>query len=155
MELKDLTLKQRRWLQCFCEFDSETFGNATKSAIVAYELGGDEQYHSARQVGWENMTKLDIQIGDLMNEMGLSNTKLVSKLSEGLEASKRYGNDATMHPDNNARLKALELALKLKGILSDKIEVSKGFFSDNKLEIVVVKNETELDQLNSITVGQQ
>lgn len=148
MELKNLTLKQRRWLQCFCDFDSDTFGNATKSAIVAYELIEDGQYHSARQIGWENMTKLDIQVRDLMNEMGLSNTKLVSKLLEGLEASKRYGNDETMHPDNNARLKALELALKLKGVLSDKVELSKGFFSENKLEMVIVENDRELDQPN-------
>lgn len=136
---KDLTPKQKKWLQCYCDYGSETFGNATKSALVAYNLDVESQYASARQIGWENLTKLDIQMIELMDNMGLTDAKLMIKLLEGLEAVRPYGRERKLYGDNGVRLRALELALKLKGKLRDDVVPSGGFFSTDKLKIEIVE----------------
>lgn len=120
-----LTTKQRMWLRCYIDQGSDTFGNATQAAIDAYNLDPETQYDSAKQIGWENLTKLDLEINELMDEMGLSDAKLLTKLIELLEAKKPFGKNNQLFSDNSTQGKALELALKLKNKLSGKPEVRK------------------------------
>lgn len=136
-EKHELTIKQKVWLKCYSNFGEKTFGNATQSAIVAYGLDPKLQHKSAKQIGWENMTKLDFEIEEVLNGMGITNVKLISKLIEGLEATKPYGK-GIVYADNNARLKALGLALKLKGLLKDDVVTPNGFFLKKKLTIEVI-----------------
>ena len=95
-------------------------GNATEAAARVYDV---KDRNSAKSIGGENLTKLDF--ADLMDEKGLTDEKLVGKLSELLEAQKTVsavsGKDANAGtvdfvdvPDSPVQLKALEISLKLK-----------------------------------------
>jgi len=120
----DLTLKQRKWLKLYLEL-----GNATEAARQSYDCGSDE---TARQIGWENMTKLDYQ--DFLEEAGITDDLLQKKIMEGLDANKPIGalvliknskdgkseqilkdNEGMIEvADHAIRHKYLETALKLK-----------------------------------------
>lgn len=122
-EDKKLTLKQAKWLEVFIQT-----GNATEAAMQAYNC---KDRMSARNMGSENMAKLGIS--ELMDNMGLTDHKLISKLSEGLEATKVISanviakngegmadaNSMTKDfidvPDMPTQHKFLDTALKLKG----------------------------------------
>lgn len=132
---KTLTPKQRLWLQHYIET-----GNKTEAALFAYYPEIDlkkslsdyseeerKQYDSARVIGWENLTKLNIPIDELMDEAGLSDTRIIQVLNENLSATKLYGKSAIEHMDANARNKAAEIALRVKGKLVGRIDLtSKG-----------------------------
>lgn len=150
---KELTMKQREWLQSYMET-----GNATRSALIAYypdfpiekahaDLSPEEKgiYNGAASVGWENLRKLEIEIKDLMDEAGLTDAFLIKKLNEQLEATRLYGKNNLEHMDGSTRNKALEMAFKLKGKLKDKVELEGGFFSTNKLEEEVI-DESQTEQ---------
>lgn len=151
MKKKKLTLKQRAWIRAYSTMGTDTFGNATQSAIKAYNLDPEKQYEAAANIGWENLRKLDLEITELMDEMGLTDTYLMNKLNEGLEAEKPYGKDGVLHSDNTARIKALELGLKLRNKLKDRVEVSGSIFNQPKMKVEVVddsKDEPETAQDN-------
>lgn len=132
---KILTLKQRRWLDDY--MDS---GDATHAALVAYypefpsekpfSTLNEEQkkiYNAASVIGYENLRKLKIPLDELMDDAGLTDIYLTLKLKENLNATKLYGKNATEGMDGMARNKALEIALKVKGKLTDKVDLtSKG-----------------------------
>lgn len=119
-ETKKLTLKQAKWLQLYIET-----GNATQSAISAYNLDPKRQYGVARAMGSENLAKLNVI--ELMEELNLSDHRLFTKLSDLLDAQKpisglinsKDADEKTMDfidvPDNQTQVKALDIALKLKG----------------------------------------
>lgn len=48
--------KFKKWCAYFLDPQSETYGNATKSALKAYKT---KKYHSAGQIGHENLKKLE------------------------------------------------------------------------------------------------
>ncbi len=123
-ESRNLTLKQRSWLKAYAET-----GNATLSARLAgYRCSNEQSY---RQIGYENLTKLDIS--ELMEELGLSNVALLRVLTAGLTRPVKQtivkittltdGNVETREidyaevPDFDSRFKFLELALKLKNLV--------------------------------------
>lgn len=55
-----LTPKFDRWQQLYLEKNNKvTFGNATQSALIAYNLDPQTQYASASQIGYENLRKLE------------------------------------------------------------------------------------------------
>lgn len=125
-----LTFKQRIWLT---EYMID--GNETRAALVAHypnfpmdksfkDLDENEkkQYHSAGQIGYENLRKLEMPLDQLLDEAGLTDVYLVQKMKENLNAVKLYGKDAIEGMDGMARNKALEIALKSKGKLVDKID---------------------------------
>lgn len=136
--VKRLTQKQRQWIQLYMDIDDpKFFGNATKCALATYypefvikdeykDYSEEElkTYNSAKTMGWENLTKLDIEIKDLMDEAGLSDVFITQKLRENLAATKLYGKEAVEHPDYGARNKAVELVLRVKGKLKDKLELT-------------------------------
>lgn len=125
-----LTFKQRIWLS---EYMID--GNETRAALVAHypnfpmdksfkDLDESEkkQYHTAGQIGYENLRKLEMPLDQLLDEAGLTDVYLVQKMRENLNAVKLYGKDAIEGMDGMARNKALEIALKSKGKLVDKVD---------------------------------
>lgn len=130
---KDLTLKQRKWLDIYLEL-----GNATEAAMQAYNV---KDRNSASQIGYENLRKLEYS--DFMEAAGITDKLLQQKLLEGLDAQRTISatvviksddpkvksKQATARdmdfidvPDYQVRHKYLETALKLKKRLNDKSE---------------------------------
>lgn len=110
-----LTPKQRAWLKYYIET-----GNATEAARLAgYQA---QSSHTFEQIGYENLRKLEIPITDLMDQMGLSDAFLMSKLRDGLDAmtvktasDKGMITDEREYVDFPTRQGYLDMALKLKG----------------------------------------
>lgn len=126
----ELTLKQRKWLHEYMED-----GNATRAALVVYypefpiekefkNLSDEERriYETASSIGYENLRKPYMPFNDLMEEAGLTNAYLVQKLKENLNATRLYGQFAVAGMDGAARNKALEIALKARGELIDRVD---------------------------------
>lgn len=67
-------------------------GNATAAAQVAYP---NATYGSAKTIGWENMTKLDLAkaIRQEFNRQGVTLEKAIRPVVKALEAKDRDGND--------------------------------------------------------------
>lgn len=67
-------------------------GNATAAAQVAYP---NATYGSAKTIGWENMTKLDLAkaIRQELNRQGVTLEKALKPIVKGLEAQDKDGND--------------------------------------------------------------
>lgn len=67
-------------------------GNATAAAQVAYP---NATYESARTIGWENLTKLDLAkaIREEFSKQGVTLEKAVKPIVKGLEAKDKEGND--------------------------------------------------------------
>lgn len=67
-------------------------GNATAAAQVAYP---NATYASARTIGWENLTKLDLAkaIRAEFSRQGVTLEKAVKPIVKGLEAKDKEGND--------------------------------------------------------------
>jgi phage terminase small subunit len=78
---KDLTMKQRKWLDIYLET-----GNATEAAMQSYDC---QDRNSASQIGYENLRKLDYI--DFMEAAGVTDQLLQKKLIEGLSATKQIG----------------------------------------------------------------
>lgn len=125
---RKLTFKQREWLALYMDTENlGTFGNASASAAIAYGIDTAKDRQTANQLGWENTRRLKLEIEDLLDEAGLTDVYLMTKLIENLNATKLYGQNAEEHMDGPARNKALEMAFKLRGRLTDKVDLtSKG-----------------------------
>lgn len=67
-------------------------GNATAAAQVAYP---NATYGSAKTIGWENMTKLDLAkaIREEFKRQGVTLEKALKPIVKGLEAVDKEGND--------------------------------------------------------------
>lgn len=67
-------------------------GNATAAAQVAYP---NATYGSAKTIGWENMTKLDLAkaIREEFNRQGVTLEKAIRPIVKGLEAKDKSGAD--------------------------------------------------------------
>lgn len=67
-------------------------GNATAAAQVAYP---NATYGSAKTIGWENMTKLDLAkaIRKELNRQGVTLEKALRPIAKGLEAKTKDGAD--------------------------------------------------------------
>lgn len=116
-EQQQLTIKQARFLQIYLET-----GNATEAAMQAYDV---KDRKSAKSIGAENLSKLDLTT--ILEANGLTDSyisrllrraaKAKKVISAAVYASGKDGkpvNDFIEVPDWGSRLKALELALKLK-----------------------------------------
>src|SRR3990167_2664351 len=122
------TLKQREWLKIYLET-----GNATEAAARVYDV---KDRHSASQIGYENLVKLDYS--EFMEEAGITDKLLQQKILEGLNATKvvsaiktskeadSQSNDFIDVEDYLTRHKYLETALKLKKRLTDRLDVTSG-----------------------------
>ncbi len=106
-------------------------GNATEAASKVYDVSTRDV---ARNIGSQNVAKLSIV--DIMEKRGLTDEKISDTLVEAMDANKTVrssdpgvessaeSNDFIDIPDWQARLKATELASKIKGHLKDKVEHS-------------------------------
>ena len=135
-EEKELTLKQRKWLDIYLQT-----GNATEAAMQVYDC---KDRPSAATIGWENLRKLDYTA--FMEAAGITDKLLQEKLLEGLDSTKQIGarkivqgartgheirvdamtdtDDFIDVPDYAVRHKYLETALKLKKRLVEKESLS-------------------------------
>lgn len=130
-KVNGLTLKQRRFRKELIKTLSPT-----EAAMKVYDC---KDKHSAAQIAYENLKKLDISLIELMEKMGLTDeedTKDLMRLRKAVYVNKNGLEVA----DSTIQLKALELTYKLKGQLKDKHEV------EHKGELVKL--------INIVTTGQ-
>ena len=85
---RGLTAKQEAWAAEYIR----NGGNATQAAIKAYP---ENTYKTAKQIGYVNMTKLDLskEIRREFERQGVTLEKALKPVSKGLEAKDRDGND--------------------------------------------------------------
>jgi len=114
------TLKQKKWLKEYVKT-----GNATEAAQRAYDV---KDRKSAGQIGHENLEKLKKPISELCDELGLTDELIISALKEDIETKKQN------------RKAELELAMKVKGKLTEKQEVT------GDLTFKIVRGEDENNQ---------
>lgn len=83
-----LTAKQEAWAAEY----TRNGGNATQAAIKAYPNATER---SAKQIGYENLTKLDIskEIRKEFARQGVTLEKAIKPVVKGLEAKDREGKD--------------------------------------------------------------
>lgn len=120
---KNLTLREKLWLETFFE----TF-NASAAARKAYNCKSTE---SSWKMGSKMFKKLRENINAWLEEQHLTDTALKLKLAELLDAKekKRFFYEGEIieskeYPAWLPRTKALELAMKAKGILKERVELS-------------------------------
>jgi hypothetical protein len=124
---EDMTIKQRKWLKLYLDI-----GNATEAAMQAYKC---KNRNSAKQIGYENLAKLDY--AEFMEEGGLTDNLLKEKLGEGLESNRTISaikgtnadgttTDFIDVPDFAVRHRYLETAMKLKNRLIDRKDITSG-----------------------------
>ena len=130
-------MKQRRWLKAYMET-----GNATQAARQAYDIKDES---SAWNIGFENVRKLKQPIEGLMERMGLSDIKLMTKLDEGLDAT-RSSNAAILVTKDGSVMKAEEQGL---------IEVQDYATRHKYLETALkLKKHLGTESTNQINIGQ-
>ena len=116
MAKKKLSLKLQKFKKLYLQT-----GNATEAALKVYNCKNREV---AGEIGYQNLKKLDF--AELMEEAGITDKRLIEKVSEGMEAQKvisSYGGknadasttDFIEVPDHAVQHKYVETALKLKG----------------------------------------
>jgi len=130
MEIKR-TLKERKFIDAYIKYK----GNATQAYI---KISPDCKEESARVLGYRWLQKVNISVEELLDKMEMTDGYLSGKLYEGLDATKVISvipippkksqenntdlpeaNSKNIEfidvPDYNARVKYLDMALKLKG----------------------------------------
>jgi hypothetical protein len=135
---KNLTIKQRKFMRALIRCE----GNATEAArqsLGRYPGSGKLSDKAAGALGHNMIKRLGISLGDLLDRAGLDMDRDIEDLKRLSRAQKE--NALGMLSDDNAtQLKALELRLKLKGLLKDtkiNIETNKTeklVFQDIKIE---------------------
>ena len=119
------TLKEKKFLKIYAET-----GNATEAAAQVYDV---KDRDSANALGSETLAKLSIV--DILDKAGVTDEKIAQTVLDGMEANKPIsavaGKDASEAsvdfidvPDWTNRLKATELASKMKGHMKEKVEHS-------------------------------
>lgn len=106
--MNKLTLKQQKWLEIYLKT-----GNATEAAREAYNCNE----RSARQIGYENMTKLDIS--ELFDAQGMTLLKLITEIIEGTNATKLIKANLIVQKENTHDITSkqlIEAAKELNGV---------------------------------------
>lgn len=117
MKGDNLTLKQRKWMKIYLDC-----GNATEAAMQIYDC---KDRDSARNIGYENLSKLDYT--EFLEEGGITDDLLKRKIAEGLDATKiktSLTEPDKIENDFAIRHKYLETALKLKQRLIDRADLT-------------------------------
>ena len=123
------TLKRRKWLKIYLDC-----GNATEAAMQVYNC---KTRASARQIGYENIAKLDYT--EFLEEAGITDDLIQKKIMEGLGATRTVSAKITYKgekgansqtddfidvPDFLARHKYLDTTLKLKGRMIERTDLT-------------------------------
>ncbi|OGG13788.1 hypothetical protein A2773_01540 [Candidatus Gottesmanbacteria bacterium RIFCSPHIGHO2_01_FULL_39_10] len=104
-DTSNLTLKQRKWLKAYIEC-----GNATEAAMRAYDC---KTRRSANAIGAKNLSK--INLGNALEDEGLTLLLIAKTLIDGCKATKMYGNGIA-RPDWRVRHPYLVTALRIRGL---------------------------------------
>lgn len=143
-----LSKLERRW---FNEYQKDF--NATSAALKVYNVNNAVTAASMGYIAKKSVfRKLQINDYDLMDKIGITEEKLLLKLKDKLDAQssilvdtvevdKKTGNITRTKKlakidDNNAQLKALELGLKIRNKLPNKVELTGENGSPIKLEML-------------------
>lgn len=103
-----ITKKFNRWVELYNDPESETFGNATQSAIKAYKLDPKKQYDSATAIGRDNTRKHQDIVQDYAKRRGFGFHQFLNLLMKNaadplgdkhLEWFKLYGKVTGYIPD--------------------------------------------------------
>jgi hypothetical protein len=106
-KVKPRTVKQRRFIKEYVKT-----GNATTAALIAYP---NATFTSAQQIASVNLKKLDITA--IFDQAGLTDQRIAKTLYRAFFAKRPDGK-----PDWLPRLKASEMALKVRGHFKERIE---------------------------------
>lgn len=129
------TIKEKKFVKEYIKT-----GNATEAAARVYDVINRE---SAGAIGGENLRKLTIV--EIMEQNGLTDEKITKTLNDGMDATEIDITGKEV-PVWTARLKATELASKIKGHLKDKLD------HGGKVDIkVTVEDVTDKPKDNSST----
>lgn len=104
------TLKEKMFVREYMKT-----GNATEAAARVYDVSTRDV---ARNIGSQNVAKLSIV--EIMEQNGLTDEKITQTLNDGMDATEIDITGKEI-PVWTARLKATELASKIKGHLKDKM----------------------------------
>jgi phage terminase small subunit len=121
------TLKEKRFVK---EYAID--GNGTRAAMEVYDVSNK---NSAAVIASQNLTRLNIY--EVLDRAGVTDDKIAQTVGEGMGATKPIsavaGKDASEAsvdfidvPDWPSRLKATELASKMKGHLKDRVDLTSG-----------------------------
>jgi len=154
--MKKLSIKDSKFLDTLL-----ATGNLSEAAKAAGSKGKD--VHSLSTRGGQILKRLEVTLDELMDLHGLTTSKLVKKLNEGLDATKVISCNiiakdgegmADAHSmtkdfidieDYPTRHKYIELAFKVRGLLRDKFEVDESQLDEliSALKQGPVKNKVE------------
>lgn len=81
-------------------------------------------------------------VQQLMEEAGLTNTYIIGKLKQGMEADKPFGKFGDIHPDYATQHKFMETSMKLKGILKEDTP------QQTNTQINIIANSEEIKKIN-------
>jgi hypothetical protein len=90
------TLREQKFIESYIE----NGGNATRAYLA---INPKCKETSARELGHRMLTKVDIQVRKILDQIGINDVYLVNKLKEGLESE-----------NLSIRVKYLDMILKLK-----------------------------------------
>jgi phage terminase small subunit len=121
------TLKERKFVK---EYAKD--GNGTRAASEVYDVSNN---NSAAVIASQNLSRLNIY--DVLDRAGVTDDKIAETIGEGMQANKpisavggRDASEASVDfidvPDWPSRLKATELASKMKGHLKDRVDLTSG-----------------------------
>ena len=161
MKLKR-TLRERKFIKAYIENN----GNATQAYLA---ISPKYKGNSARELGHRLLTKVDISVIELLEEMGATDAYLHQKLFEGLEAAKVISvipippkdaqpstgdlpdaNSKNIEfvdvPDFNMRFKYLDMAYKLK----DKYPAEKHKIEETRRVIIIGKKKDDGEECKKL-----
>lgn len=126
-------------------------GEGKTPGAIAFEIYNCKNQNSAHTLGCENMRKLQFNLHDMMKEYcGLTDIDDLSDLADLRKGTKEVidseGNIAEIK-DNHARVKALELSLRLKGVLQNNNHYNTTI-NNTKIENTVILNNIKIEEIH-------
>ena len=119
-----LTIKEKRFLEKYLQ-------GKPLYECAKYAGSKSNDRASLTNIGYLTMRKLDISMEEILSLNGITDQRLAEKLNEGLDAKTRYRGtwrgdivESDPFPDTSNRLKALELAARMRGLFIDKHELT-------------------------------
>jgi phage terminase small subunit len=145
---ENLNRRETRFLDAYLQ------GKTLAECALYAGLRGKDN-NSLKVSGYRLLTKINISLPELHEMQGITTEYLRKKLEEGLDANKRFyasyqGTISSSEPfgDQPVRLKALEIAHKLRGDFVEKLELTGRSGGDLTIQLtpsVKVKKKKEIE----------
>jgi len=120
----NLTVKDRRFLEKYLQ-------GRPLHECAKYAGSNGKDKASLTNIGYLHLRRLDISMEETLNLCGITDQILTEKLNEGLIAKRKYYGtwqgkvvEGKEYPDVPSRLKAVELAGRMKGVFIDRHEIT-------------------------------